>query len=509
MTVEWIAMKRLAYVLSSAFLALSYAGALQAQTIGLNQTVIADFNSVSEFQSLSSQGWIFRPGSGTGTSTCATPGDIASCGFGFATDGAAGVARAAALNNPAGRWIITPQIVFGSSGSVTLVLRKAAPGQGGIDVRESGGTSDTEDMLEGIDAISRSSERGTAPCPAGTGSFCPERTVRTSGSAASGGEPSCANLFSAGNTGVGLSYCTVVIPASDLQNFGTGLHRLAFKMRSAAAAGNNNQDMLIDRIEIRTGNNDTAPIGAYLFSDLGPPLGFLRHPIAEYNTGVIQTLGPQAAFNGMDFSPTGVLYGVTSGSPQQLHTINAATGVSQLVANLSGFLRSDEFTQDLTIDPLTGLAYAIGRNFTDLQSRLYFLNLTTGELSLQAGINNGNEFKASAFAMDCQSRLFAIDTTTAGTSRRLFRIDRVNGNVTLIGNTGYVSTIQHGAIDFDNATGRLYGWVQLQSGAMHGYGSYSLNNGFFSVIGSSPQLNASAGAINSQCWASFRSGFEG
>jgi hypothetical protein len=481
-----------------------------AQTIGLNQTVIADFNSVSEFQTLSTQGWIFRPGSGIGVSTCATPGDINACGFGFSADGAAGVARANALNNPVGRWIITPPIVFGSSGSATVVLRKAAPGQGGIDIRESGGASDTQEMEESIDSvIGGDAQRGTAPCPAGTGSFCPERTVRTSGSAASGGEPSCANLFSAGNTGVGLSYCTVVIPASDLQNFGTGLHRLAFKMRSAAAAGNNNQDMLIDRIEIRTGNNDTAPIGAYLFSDLGPPLGFLRHPIAEYNTGVIQTLGPQAAFNGMDFSPTGVLYGVTSGSPQQLHTINAATGVSQLVANLSGFLRSDEFTQDLTIDPLTGLAYAIGRNFTDLQSRLYFLNLTTGELSLQAGINNGNEFKASAFAMDCQSRLFAIDTTTAGTSRRLFRIDRVNGNVTLIGNTGYVSTIQHGAIDFDNATGRLYGWVQLQSGAMHGYGSYSLNNGFFSVIGSSPQLNASAGAINSQCWASFRSGFEG
>ena len=149
----------------------------------------------------------------------------------------------------------------------------------------------------------------------------------------------------------------------------------------------------------------------------------------------------------------------------------------------------------------------IGRNFNDQQSRLYFLNLSTGELTLQAGVNGGNPFKASAFAADCQGRLFAIDTTV-GAATKLYRIDRVNGGVTLIGNTGYASTIAHGAIDFDNATGRLYGWVQLQSGAMHGYGSYSLNNGFFSVIGSSPQINASAGAINSQCWASFRSSFE-
>jgi hypothetical protein len=486
------------------------AGSLCAQTIGLNQTVIADFNSVAEFQNLSAQGWIFRPGSGVGTSTCANPGDIANCGFGFSNDGGSGVARSAALNNTLGRWIITPPIIFGANGTFTFVLRKAAPGQGGMDVRESGGGSDTEDMPESIDPEpSKSANRGTAPCTPGTGSFCPQRTIRTSGSPTSGGEPSCANLFSSANNGVGTGYCTVVVNASELQNFGTGQHRLAFKMRSAASAGNNNQDMLIDRIEIRTGNNNTAPIGAYVYTRFVAPEGLQRHPVDQFNIGVITNVGPSAQMVGMDFSPTGILYGIRFANPgYQLVTINPLTGATQLVGALSGFLQTDEFTQDLTIHPLTGQAIVIGRNSTNLQSRLYFLDLTNGELTLQSGISGGADFRASAYSMDCQGRLFAVETTTIGNSRRLYRIDPISGAAFLVGNTGYVSTIAHGPIDFDNATGRLYGWTQLLNGGFNGYGSYSLSTGFFSVISSSPQVLAEAGAINTKCWDSFRSGFE-
>ena len=164
----------------------------QAQTIGLNQVVAAEFNSVVEFQSLSAQGWIFRPGSGLGAATCATPGVISACGFGFANDGTFGVARANAQSNPEGRWIVTPPIIFGSSGTVTFVLRKAASGLGGLDVRESGGGSDTQDMAKPeIDGII-DPNRGSTPCAVGTGSFCPERNLRTSGPATSGNEPSCA-----------------------------------------------------------------------------------------------------------------------------------------------------------------------------------------------------------------------------------------------------------------------------------------------------------------------------
>lgn len=101
-----------------------------AQTIGLNQTVVAEFNSAAEFQTLANAGWIFRAGDGTGTQSCATPGNINSCGFGFFADGAQGAARGLAAGNTQGRWIITPPIIFGSSGNVRVVLRKVSSGHG-------------------------------------------------------------------------------------------------------------------------------------------------------------------------------------------------------------------------------------------------------------------------------------------------------------------------------------------------------------------------------------------
>ena len=485
----------------------------QAQTIGLNQTVAAEFNSVAEFQSLSAQGWIFRPGSGTGASTCATPGVISTCGFGFANDGALGVARANAQSNPEGRWIVTPPIIFGNSGTVTFVLRKVASGQGGVDVRESGGGSDTQDMAKSIDGMI-SPIRGSTPCAPGAGSFCPERNIRTSGPATSGNEPNCANLFGVGSDGVGLTFCTVVIRATELQNFGTGVHRLAFKLRSTSAVNPNYQDMLLDRIVISTGNNDTLPAQGFVInSSTGSTLqrGLSRHPILSWSAATIMPVGASAdvAYR-MDFAPDGsTLYGIANvGGPERLVRINPLDASVTTVADLTGYLFAGEFAQTFSIDPLTGQAIVIGRNFNDLQSRLYFLNLSSGVLELQAGINGGADFKASAIAIDCQGRLFSVETSNPSGSGRLYRIDRVTGNVTLIGNTSYLSTIAHGPIDFDNASGRLYGWVTAQSGAYTGYGSYALNTGTFSVLANTPSALVTGGAFSSKCWAAFRSGFE-
>jgi hypothetical protein len=499
-------MKRM--LLSLSFLCSTLA---QAQTIGLNQTVSAEFNSVAEFQALSSQGWIFRAGNGVGAATCATPGVIGTCGFGFANDGAAGVARGNSQSNPEGRWIITPPIVFGQSGSVTFVLRKAASGQGGLDVRESGGGSDTQDMAKPIDddvarAVLPEQSYGGAACLPGTGSFCPARNLRTSGSAGSGGEPNCATLFGV-NSGVGVSYCTVVIRANELQDFGTGQHRLAFKMRSTTAVNPTYQDMLLDRIVINSGNNDVLPSRGYVYNlTTGSSVqqGLSRHPSSAWSAADVVPVGSAGlAASTMDFAPDGVtLYAIT-GNPQRLVQVNTT------IANLTGLQGALEFAQSLSIDPLTGRAIVIGRNpSVDLQSRLYFLNLSSGVLTLQAGINAGGAFKASATSIDCQGRLFAVETTNPSGSGRLYRIDRIDGSVTLLGATNYVSSIAHGGIDFDNASGQLYGWVQAQSGAFVGYGSYSLTTGLFTAVANTPSITSGAGAISSSCWAAFRSGFE-
>lgn len=482
-----------------------------AQTIGLNQTVIADFNSVAEFQTLSNAGWLFRAGDGVGTQTCATPGDIDLCGFGFAQDGASGAARGLAAGNTRGRWIITPPIVFGATGSIRLTLRKAAPGTGGIDVRESDGASDTQDMSEN-DIPADVATRGTGACPPGN-SFCALRNLRSSGPATSSGEPDCASLFNPAAPGIGRSYCTVEIRASELQRFGTGLHRIAIKLRSAAAA--NPQDVLVDRVEIRTGNNDALPEQAWIshgFTGSTPPIGLYRHPVDGHSSANFTLVASQASVDeaAMAFTPDGnTLYAVVGAAPGQLVRIDPLTGSRTAIAPVTGLLSGNEFVRGLMIDPRSGAASLMTRSFADTQSRLYTLDLGTAEASLQAGVNGGAAFRASASAIDCEGRLYSVETSSpGGAGARLFRVDRITGAVTLIGNTGYTSTLFHGPIAFNHRTRQLMGWVQATSGAYVGYGSYNLSSGQFTANSTSPALTPGAGAINARCWNGFANGFE-
>ena len=487
------------------------------QTIGLNQTVIAEFNSTAEFQTLASSGWIFRAGNGTGTQSCATPGNINTCGFGFFADGAQGAARGLAAGNTQGRWIITPPINFGGSGNVRVVLRKVSSGTGGLDVRESGGGSDTQDMSEtGIEAtINLGADKGSGACPPGN-SFCTLRNLRSSGSATSGGEPSCASLFNAANPGIGLSYCTVQINASELQDFGTGVRRLAIKLRSSGATAGSNVDMLVDRIEINTGNNNQLPAQAFISQGTtgsNPALGLYRHPIAGHTAANLSLVTALASndFAALDFSPDGnTLYGIVqdvSAGVRTLVRVDTGTGARMTVGPVNGLLSDQEVVRGLMIDPRTGASYLMTRSFTDSQSRLYLFDLTNAQANLQAGVNNGGTFRASASAIDCRGRLYSVDPTSPP-GGRLYRVNRIDGSITLVGNTGYVSSFFHGPIDFDNANERLMGWVQAQSGAYVGYGSYNLTTGLFTVISSTPQLIMDAGALNSRCWERFTDGFE-
>ncbi len=485
--------------------------AAHAQTIGLNQTVIAQFNSTTEFQALSNAGWIFRAGNGTGTQTCATPGNINACGFGFAADGAQGVARGLASGNTQGRWIITPPINFGSSGYVRVVLRKITSGTGGLDIRESGGESDTQDMSESRGASE--SPDGSGACPAGN-SFCALRNLRTSGSATSGGEPTCTNLFNAANPGIGLSYCTVQINATEMEDFGTGVRRLAIKLRSSGSTSGSNVDVLVDRIEIVTGNNNQLAAQAFISqgsTGSNPAPGVYRHPIAGHTTANLSlvTALTSSDFAVLDFSPDGnTLYGIVLNSgTSTLVRVDTANGARTVIGTVDGLLSTQEFIRGLMIDPRTGAAFLMTRSFADTQSRLYLFNLSNAEATLQAGVANGAAFRASASAIDCQGRLFSVETTNPP-GGRLYRVNRIDGSTTLVGNTGYVSSLFHGPIDFDNASGRLMGWVQAQSGAYIGYGSYNLSSGLFSAISTTPQLIMGAGAINSRCWERYGDGFE-
>jgi hypothetical protein len=502
---------RIALVLGAS---LASAGA-SAQTIGLNQTVVAEFNSNAEFQTLSNAGWIFRAGNGTGTQSCATPGNINVCGFGFFVDGARGVARGLAAGNNQGRWIITPPIIFGSSGNVRVVLRKITSGTGGLDVRMSGGESDTQEMSENRPApgIDPQIPTGGGACPPGN-SFCAQRNLRSSGDATSGGEPSCADLFSAGNTGVGLGYCTEQIDASELQDFGTGVHRLAIKLRSSGATAGSNVDILVDRIEINTGNNNQLPAQAFIsqgFTGSNPSPGLYRHPISGHSAANLSLVTALASndFAALEFNPNGnLLYGIVQNAGvYTLVRVDTGNGARTQIGTVDGLLSSNEFIRGLMIDPRSGQSYLMTRSFADTQSRLYLFDLTNAQANLQAGVNGGGDFRASASAIDCLGRLYSVETSNTPNGR-LYRINRIDGSVTLIGSTGYVSSLAHGPIDFDNANNRLMGWVQAQSGAYIGYGSYNLSSGLFTVISSTPQLSAAAGTLNSRCFERFANGFE-
>lgn len=495
-------------------LLLASAGA-GAQTIGLNQTVIAEFNSSAEFQTLANAGWIFRAGDGTGTQSCATPGNINACGFGFFADGAQGVARGLAAGNTQGRWIITPPIVFGSSGNVRLVLRKISSGTGGLDVRASGGESDTQEMSENgpPSGIDTEQPAGSGPCPPGN-SFCPLRTLRSSGSATSGGEPSCADLFTAANPGVGLGYCTVQINAAEMEDFGTGVRRLAIKLRSSGATAGSNVDMLVDRIEINTGNNNQLPAQAFISqgsTGSNPAPGLYRHPLSGHTAANLSLVAALATNDlaELDFSPDGnTLYGlVQNAGVYTLVRLDTGTGARTTIGTVDGLLSSNEFIRGLMIDPRSGQSYLMTRSFADAQSRLYLFDLSNAQAMLQAGVNGGGDFRASASAIDCLGRLYSVETTNPP-GGRLYRIDRSNGSVTLVGNTGYVSSLFHGPIDFDKANNRLMGWVQAQSGAYIGYGSYNLSTGLFTALSSTPQMLVTAGALNSRCFERFADGFE-
>ncbi len=480
-----------------------------AQTIDLNQSVAAEFNSEAEFQTLANAGWIFRAGDGVGTQSCAVPGNIKACGFGFFADGAQGAARGLAAGNNQGRWIITPPIIFGASGNMRVILRKADSGTGGLDIRESSGGSDTQEMAQ-----TRAPEGG-GNCPPNN-SFCALRNLRSSGEATSGEAPSCADLFTSANPGLGIGYCSVTISASELQNFGTGIHRLAIKLRSSSSTAASNQDVLVDRIEINTGNNDNLPVQAVIsqgFTGSNPSLGLYSHPVSGHSAVNLTLISSLTAsdFEALDFSPNGnTLYGIALVfGVRQLVRVNAANGARTLVGTVSGFLSSNEFVRGLMIDPTSGSSYLMTRSFTDTQSRLYDFDLNTAQANLQAGVNAGGAFRASANAIDCQGRLFSVETTNpGGIGARLYRVNLVDGSVTLVGNTGYVSSLFHGPIDFDNASGRLMGWVEAQSGAYVGYGSYSLSTGQFTALSTAPQLSIGAGALNSRCNTGFANGFE-
>jgi len=129
---------------------------------------------------------------------------------------------------------------------------------------------------------------------------------------------------------------------------------------------------------------------------------------------------------GFDFSPGGVLYGVLPG--MQLRTVNPATGVSTLIANITGAAR----VEALAFAP-DGRLFASGSAGDDANSEnLYLLNPTTGVLTL-AGATGLPDIDTLAFGFDGQ--LYGANSVD-GTPAHLRRFNLVSGIATDLGDSG-------------------------------------------------------------------------
>jgi hypothetical protein len=483
--------------------------ALAAQTIQPGDVVTANFDRIAEFQNLAAQGWIFRDGDGSGTTSCAIPGSIASCGWGFDTIGGVPAARALSVSNSqVRRWIISPPINFAAGGSVKFRLRKDNFGPGGFDVRQSEGGSDTGDQKEtGIDE----EPTGSAPCVPGQGSFCNARRVRSSGASTNSDEPSCAQMFGAAAGVRSTEYCNFTIPVADLEPTNTGVRRIAFMMRTKLG-NQTGPGLLLDSISIDAGGPRRADQALiYTIATQGTPQrGLSRHEFSGFSG--FTALGPvnNRIVLGIDATPDGTrLFGVTA-SPITLVAIDPNIGVVTDLAPITNLIGDglNATPTDLAIDPRTGQAFLStietiqGGNIV---SRFYDLNLATGEALLRGNMNSNDISMASIdLAVSCTGQVIGHDIV----ADQLLSINRFSGQATVIGPTGVDANFAQG-MDFNNTNGQLYGWViggTSGNPVFRGYGSFNLTTGAFSVIGNSPFAEIE-GTFPTPCWL-FRDGFQ-
>ena len=191
---------------------------------------------------------------------------------------------------------------------------------------------------------------------------------------------------------------------------------------------------------------------------------------------------------GYDFTPDGsVLYGVLD-SPPSLVTVDQVTGATAVVGPMPRVV--GEHWVDLTIDPVSGRAYASTVADTLTSYALYSVDLGTGAPTLIKSV----AFTAMPIdmAMNCEGTMFAESLA----SSNLYRVDLGSGQMNLVGPLGKYLEYAQG-MDFDNATGVLHAW--LGSGAGGDYSSINTTTGMATSFPGTEPSGRFEGAIKSEC----------
>ncbi len=220
----------------------------------------------------------------------------------------------------------------------------------------------------------------------------------------------------------------------------------------------------------------------------------------------------QPSLFALDFSPDGsTLYGISGASavsdPSTLFTIDTENAAATRVAALSGLAAGDS-ASGLAIDPRSGMAYFSAAGGSPISSRLYTIDLSTGELTLIGPLSGPTDPTGTIFidiAINCQGDLYGHNISDDA----LYSINPDTGVATLIGTHGLPANFAQG-MDFDNSDGTLYAFIYT-GGGTNRFGTFDLATGAFTTLVENSPLGEFEGAFPATCGGSteiFKDGFE-
>jgi hypothetical protein len=129
------------------------------------------------------------------------------------------------------------------------------------------------------------------------------------------------------------------------------------------------------------------------------------------------------------------------------------------IATISGAGAGETNWSGLTLDPTTGVWYASAVTPLFTGTRLYTLNIATGATTLVNWMGAPGMVIID-IAADASGVMYAHDNFYDA----LYTVNKATGALTLVGFTGFDAAFAHG-MDFDFATGNLYGFIVEAGGA--------------------------------------------
>lgn len=174
-------------------------------------------------------------------------------------------------------------------------------------------------------------------------------------------------------------------------------------------------------------------------------------PVGAYS---LTSQQDEVAIGGLEFSPSGVLYGVSIGSMGRLYTMNIANGQATNV----GLTNQFSYEGGLSFDPTNGTAYMVNGN-TSANPALSTIDVNTG-LATKVGIIGGGSHDFDGLAFSPSGQLYGLDRIT----NSLWAIDKANpsgpGTVQIGGGLGAgVNLGAVGGMTYDAMTGVYWGYA--------------------------------------------------